>query len=578
MSYGYTLDHVVADLVSERSNPESQNKAPRGSDFYYDSWESLNRWLESRLKNRQGGSVTPLGNFTWEFRDAEDGTKQCRPIFLVGDGFRKDHHIRGNKFHPPKIAPSEEANFSLMAIKFSKSLTKDMLFAGIRDIIKKIGDYIDRIYEIEIQFSFGALRSKERRITFEFDNARLRQILPRAMAAELEEKELGYTQEKSQFNKDYHQEGQPSTVDFSLSNTMNKSSLADTAEPKSSGRYDTSTLPALDLTYRDESDDLRYYDKGAKVEADSRESSSPATSLEVNANNSTSTSASKPFKMPNLLYNGTFKDVDPNAEKRPVSPGLQKILEGYDKELFTHEAKVARRIKACNSVAQQAFDRCLNRIENETAANDYIDYQDRMLQNDWNDYSAYKRAEKQKTLDSISQTVKQQMEAEAENKRIDKLERKMTKVPMGLPGQIVQPIETREAIKKKKEGMRAELRQTIESELEAKKAAKRQADQADRDKLAELSMMIDVESIVERKNKLAKQRELLDAWEREAHVRNLQTIQKKRGNLTNVQSYIDATQLRATTGGSSARSTTSGASGTFRMGSVGFDPRGNKNI
>ena len=566
MSYGYTLDHVIADLVSERSNPDSQTKAPRGSDFYYDSWESLNRWLESRLKNRQGGSVMPLGNFTWEFKDADDGSKQCRPIYLVGDGFRKDHHIRGNKFHPPKIAPSEEANFSLMAIKFSKSLTKDMLFAGVRDIIKKIGDYIDRIYEVEIEFSFGVFRSKERRITFEFDNARLRQILPRAMAAELEEKELGYTQEKSQFNKDYHQDGQASTVDFSLSNAMKNSSFADTAEPKTSGRssaglYDTSTLPALDLTYKEESNDMSYYN---------RDSASPATATPLPV------SERKPFKMPNVLYNGTYKDIDPNAEQRPVSPGLQRVLEGYDKELFTHQAKVARRIKACDNVAQQAFDRCLNRIENETAANDYIDYQDRMLQNDWHEFSAHQRAEKQKTLDAISQTVQQQMTVEAEKKRIDKLERKMTKVPLGLPGQVVLPNESREAVKKRKEVMRVELRQTIDNDLEAQKHSKRNIDQEDRNKLDVLSKVIDVESIVERKNKLAKQRDLLDAWEREAHVRNLQTIQKKRGNLSNVQSYIDTTQLRNTgSGGVSARSGASG-SGTFRMGSVGFDPRNKK--
>lgn len=562
MSYGYTLDHVVGDLVDERSNPDSQNRAPRGSDFYYDSWEALNRWLESRLKNRQGGSVHPLGNFTWEFKDMEDGTRQCRPIFLLGDGFRKDHHIRGNKFHPPKIAPSEEANFSLMAIKFSKSLTKDMLFAGIRDIIKKIGDYVDRIYEIEIEFSFGVMRSKERRVTFEFDNARLRQILPRAMAAELEEKELGYSQEKSNFNNDYHQEAQPSGVDLSLSNALNS------AEPKSSARYDNAKVPGLDFTFELEEQpvDLSYYDKGAKVEANVRESNSPATSNE--------TSDKKPFQMPKLLYNGTYKDVDPNAEQRPISAGLQRVLESYDKELFTHQARVARRMKACDNVAQQAFNRCLNRIENETAMNDYIDYQDRMLQNDWNEFSAHQRREKQKVLDSISNTVQQQMKREFDQKRADKLERKMTKVPMGLPGQVIQPVETREATLKKKEEMRSELRNTIDREQALKKELKNTIDQQDRDALSVLAKEIDVESIIDRKNKLAQQRDLLNAWEREAHVRNLQTIQKKRGNLSNVQTYIDSTELRDSSGTTSGRS--SSGTGGFRMGSVGFDPRKNK--
>lgn len=566
------MDHVVGDLVNERSNPESQNRAPRGSDFYYDSWEALNRWIESRLKNRLGGSVMPLGNFTWEFKDTEDGCRQCRPIFLVGDGFRKDHHIRGSKFHPPKIAPSEEANFSMMAIKFSKSLTKDMLFAGVRDIIKKIGDYIDRIYEIEIEFSFGVLRSKERRITFEFDNARLRQILPRAMAAELEEKELGYSQEKAQFNNDYHHQAQASTMDFSLTNVLNSSRSSHTAEPKASGRFDRSKLPALDFTYnQDEADALTYYNKGAKVETTNRESSSPATSTNIIV------SEKKTFHAPKLTYNGSYKDVDLTAEPRPISPGLQRVLDGYEKELFTHEARVARRMKACDNVAQQAFDRCLNRIENETATNDYIDRQDRMLQSDWNEFSAEKRAEQQRVLDSISHTVKQQMKVEFDKKRADKLERKMTQVPLGLPGQIVKPVESREAVIQKKAEMRKELLETMEREQIIKKSFKATVDQQERDKLAVLAKEIDVESIMDRKQRLSQQRDLLEAWEREAHVRNLQTIQKKKGNLSNVQTYIETTQLRGSSSGSGMMSGRSaGGSSTFRMGSVGFDPRSNK--
>ena len=561
MSTAYTLDHVVADLVDERAKPDSQNRAPRGSEFYYDSWEALNRWLESRLKQRKGGTISPLGNFTWEFRETEDGVRQCRPIFLLGDSYRKDHHIRGNKFHPPVVAPTEEANFSIMAIKFSKSLTKDMLFAGIKDIIKKIGDYIDRIVEVEVEFSFGILRCKERRVTFEFDNSRLRQILPRQMAAELEEKELGYSQESSQFNKDYHQEAQSSSVDLSLTNTMN------TADSKS-GPYETLQLPPLDLpqTGDEKSDDkfdVTYYDKGEEVVGSGRPTASPATSSEVGESKT-------PFVMPKLLYNGTYKDVDPNKEQRPVSPGLQKVLEGYEKELFSHQAKIARRMKACDTVTQQAFDRCLNGIETETKLSDYTDYQDRMLRDDWNAYSAYQRTQKQKTLDDIKRTVQQQMQIESDRRKADRLERKMTQVPLGLPGQVVLPVESRETIKKKKEELRCELRQTIDNEAAAKKELKKKLDQEERDRLAVLAKEIDVEEVMDRRDKLTKQRDMLDAWEREAHIRNLKKIQKKKGNINNVQTYIETANLRDKT--YTPNSSRSG----FMMGSVGFDSRKRK--
>lgn len=552
----FTLDHVVGELVHERTNPSSQNRAPRGSDFYYDSWESLNRWLESRLKNRLGGTVTPLGTFTWEFKDAEDGKRMCRPIFLLADSFRKDHHIRGNKFHPPTVAASEEANYSLMAIKFSKSLTKDMLFAGVREMIKKIGDYVDRIIEIEIEFSFGVLRCKERRVTFEFDNARLRQILPRAMAEELEEKELGYSQNASSFNKDYHSGEEKSNVDLSLTNVL------DTAEPKNKNnnneKYDTSTLPPLDLSRQS-------FQQEEKREIESPSSLNTGDRSPVTVDGAEE--KKKPFRMPKLLYNGTYKDLDSNSPQRPVSPGLQRILESYDKDMLSHDARVARRLKACEDVAQQAFHRCLNRIENETAINDYIDYQDRMIQNDWEDYSMHQRQKEKEQKDIIFQTMQQQMKDENDRRKADKLERKMTQIPLGLPGQKVLPEESKEAARKRKQEMRAELRQMIEREKEAKATLKQTHDREERDRIDALRKEVDLDTIVERKNKLCKQRDLLDAWEREAHIRNLQKIQKKRGNLDNIQSYINSTQLR---GLNSARSS---GSDSFRMGSVGFDPR-----
>lgn len=78
--------------------------------------------------------------------------------------------------HPPQTTSIEEVNYSLLAIKYSKKLTKDMVFSGIRDILRKIGDFIHRGYELEIHFSFGTLRAKDRRLKFEFNQARLQQV------------------------------------------------------------------------------------------------------------------------------------------------------------------------------------------------------------------------------------------------------------------------------------------------------------------------------------------------------------------------------------------------------------------
>lgn len=114
-----------------------------------------------------------LGSFTWQ---VEEG--QYRPLFLISDSFVKEHNIKRPRVHKlPNVAPCEETNFSKLAIKFSNSLTKDMVFCGVRDIIKKIGDFIDRVYEFEIDFSFGILKSKNRRVKFDFNSKRLRKVI-----------------------------------------------------------------------------------------------------------------------------------------------------------------------------------------------------------------------------------------------------------------------------------------------------------------------------------------------------------------------------------------------------------------
>lgn len=119
-----------------------------------------------------------FGSFTWEFKRSDGGNIDFRPIFIVADSFAKQHQVRRQRIHQfPVLAPNEEVNFSALAIKFSKSLTKDMVFSGVRDIMKKIGDYVDRVYEFEIEFSFGTLRSKERKIKFEFNQSRLDEVI-----------------------------------------------------------------------------------------------------------------------------------------------------------------------------------------------------------------------------------------------------------------------------------------------------------------------------------------------------------------------------------------------------------------
>ena len=71
------------------------------------------------------------------------------------------------------MTPSEEINYSLLAIKYSKNLTKDMVFTGLRDIIKKMGEFISQGSEVQVEFTIGTLVAKENRTKFLFNQTRL---------------------------------------------------------------------------------------------------------------------------------------------------------------------------------------------------------------------------------------------------------------------------------------------------------------------------------------------------------------------------------------------------------------------
>lgn len=96
---------------------------------------------------------------------------------MISDSYIKANKIKHERvMHPPHVLAVEEVNYSMLAIKFSKNLTKDMVYSGVRDILRKIGDFIYRGYEIAVEFSIGTLYAKERKVRFDFNIRRLQEV------------------------------------------------------------------------------------------------------------------------------------------------------------------------------------------------------------------------------------------------------------------------------------------------------------------------------------------------------------------------------------------------------------------
>ena len=136
----YTISHIVNEIIDERSkmaSTKSGNKAMQTDakvEIYWESWTILNAWIESQLVKRAGATIPLLGSFTWEDRGS-----LFRPIFLLSEHFIKTYHVKQQKSHKKlNTMACEDINYSKLAIKYSTNLTKDLVFAGVRDIVLRL--------------------------------------------------------------------------------------------------------------------------------------------------------------------------------------------------------------------------------------------------------------------------------------------------------------------------------------------------------------------------------------------------------------------------------------------------------
>ena len=140
----------------------------------YEAWDALNAFMLDKLSQHHGVSIASFAKWTWQFTAANsspDGEVRCRPVFALTETFARAHKMPIKKPPSDSVAPCSEVNHSVLALRYTRVLTKDMVFIALRDIMRKIGDKIansgDRPFAIK--FSIGALRAIDRKVSFEFD-------------------------------------------------------------------------------------------------------------------------------------------------------------------------------------------------------------------------------------------------------------------------------------------------------------------------------------------------------------------------------------------------------------------------
>lgn len=161
---------LAFNIIEECANENKLRRWKR--DVYHESWRSICSWLENRIGRLRGACLPNICSFVWDIR--EDGSR--RPVFLFSESLIKRYKLKYPILRPHQgntLTPAEDISFSAVALKFSASLTKEMVIATYLQVQHKVELYLDQMVDFELKFPFGTLHHSRRVIKFSFDTNRL---------------------------------------------------------------------------------------------------------------------------------------------------------------------------------------------------------------------------------------------------------------------------------------------------------------------------------------------------------------------------------------------------------------------
>lgn len=243
-------------------------------------------------------------------------------------------------------------------------------------------------------------------------------------------------------------------------------------------------------------------------------------------------------------YDQTYNGNNTMTSNEAPPQDLKELLTTLSRKT-TKAAKDEFRNQAKNRVLEQAYIRCLNAVENGAHMDDHTTDEARQLLEDWKRKTAQLRAQKHLDAQDLRSSLDSQMNFNAKRAEDSKQDKKNAIMAYILPGDGKSRTPAAVAAQKYDEaGNLMSSRQVVSKILEDQiaknaedKAKSRQATLShERDYLSRLSMEIELHNAMSRSSQLEKQRTLLEAWERDGHIRNLKKLQPF--GVEPVQDYI----------------------------------------
>ena len=173
----YTLEHLInecAELPYTLRTARAKLPVGKKKKMLKEVWDALTAWIRDANERGKGAKIPNFAEFNFaEIRDRRTGDVLKRKLkFRILESFARTHGLPYKKpLVPLPFGPVEDINFTKIAIKFSTTLTKDIVFVGVRDLVKAMGKCFIRHPVVTMDFGFGNLVCRNRKINFAFSEA-----------------------------------------------------------------------------------------------------------------------------------------------------------------------------------------------------------------------------------------------------------------------------------------------------------------------------------------------------------------------------------------------------------------------
>mmetsp|Transcript_88725 Transcript_88725/g.228858 ORF Transcript_88725/g.228858 Transcript_88725/m.228858 type:complete len:572 (-) Transcript_88725:102-1817(-) len=170
----YTVERLLEDVVKKHGAGLKARVPPgtRPETFLKEVWATVDKYATACLEEKRGVALPNFCRIGWQATQRRQRTG-CRPYFKLHDSFSRAYGVTTSRLTlqqpDAELLPVEELDLSKAAIRFSGSLTKDHVSAGLRCIVQQIGDALSQGRLLKLELSFGKLLAKEREVSLVFD-------------------------------------------------------------------------------------------------------------------------------------------------------------------------------------------------------------------------------------------------------------------------------------------------------------------------------------------------------------------------------------------------------------------------